>query len=468
MKSRFVQTICGARALTTLAGLALCVALGRAQSGTTAALDGTVCDSQHHPLVAATVSLVGTESGKPLVAQTDAQGRYHFAGVAEGSYILHASVKGYREATRPVALAATETKSVILLLQAAGNAESDKNAAQSIEFSDQPEFTVAGLTDPTNLGGHGSDVVMRTKESLAKDTVSLGGADIEKAKERVRVLRAQPDSQELHALLGEIDESEGRPLEAVKEYERATGMEPSEANFFAWGAELLLHRALEPAGEVFTKGNRLFPQSVRLLVGLGVTSYARGHREEALRQLFAACDLNPADPSAYLFLGKIQDAEKAEPAGVLEKLKIFANLHPENAMANYYYAVGLAKSPTGPQNSPLIESLLQNATRIDSKFGDAYLQLGILFAGQKDFQRAVDNYEKAIAYMPYPEEAHFRLAQVYRQTNNALKARQEIELYNKVAKEKTNSDERERHEIGQFVYTLRSQSSPAQSQAPTH
>jgi tetratricopeptide (TPR) repeat protein len=454
-----------ARVLAILAFFALFAAITRGQSGGTATLDGTVCDAQHHPIAAAAVSLASTGNDKPVTVQTDAEGRYRFAGVAGGSYTLRAVAKGYREATNVVVVGAAEAKTVILLLQAMGASESGANAAQSIEFSDQPEFTVAGLTDPTNLGGHGSDVVMRTKESLAKDTVSLSGADTETAKERVRALRTQPDSAELHALLGEIAESEGRSLDAVKEYQRAAEMDPSEAKLFAWGAELLLHRALEPAGEVFTKGNHLFPQSVRMLVGLGVTSYARGQREEALRQLFAACALNPADPSPYLFLGKIQAVEKAEPAGVLEKLKTFASLHPENAMANYYYAVGLARTAAEPQNTVQIERLLQKAIQLDGKFGDAYLQLGILYAGQKNFPEAIDAYQQAIGNTPYPEEAHFRLAQVYRQTGEAAKAKQEIELYNKVSKEKTNLDERERHEIGQFVYTLRRQTPPAP--APT-
>src|SRR5882762_8942700 len=42
------------------------------------------------------------------------------------------------------------------------------------EFFDEPQFTVAGVTDPTNLGGHGSDTTVRTRESLAKATATLG------------------------------------------------------------------------------------------------------------------------------------------------------------------------------------------------------------------------------------------------------------------------------------------------------
>src|SRR5579863_4521367 len=43
------------------------------------------------------------------------------------------------------------------------------------EFFDEPQFIVAGVTDASTPGGHGSDTVVRTKEALAKDTASLSG-----------------------------------------------------------------------------------------------------------------------------------------------------------------------------------------------------------------------------------------------------------------------------------------------------
>ena len=69
---------------------------------------------------------------------------------------------------------------------------------------------------------------------------------------------------DLHHLLGDIEEKAGNPLDAVREYQRAAELNPSESNFFDWGAELLLHRAIEPAIEVFGKGNQLFPQSAAI------------------------------------------------------------------------------------------------------------------------------------------------------------------------------------------------------------
>jgi len=238
-------------------------------------------------------------------------------------------------------------------------------------------------------------------------------------------------------------------------------MEPTEANLFAWGAELLLHRALEPASEVFTKGHQLFPRSTRMLLGLGVASYGRGLSKEAAEQLAAACDLDPTDPTPYLFLGKIQSAEKTEPPEWTERLKRFTSLHPENALAHYYYAVALTKDVQPTESSTLVESSLLTAVRLDPRCGDAYLHLGILYAGQKDLAKAIANYQKAIEIVPSSAEAHFRLAAAYRLTGDAAKARQEMELYEQISKEKTEQSERERHEIQQFVYTLRGQAVPS-------
>src|SRR6185295_14773551 len=51
-------------------------------------------------------------------------------------------------------------------------------ASAQPEFFDEPQFTVAGVTDTTNLGGHGSNTVARTKDALAKDVALLGGPSV--------------------------------------------------------------------------------------------------------------------------------------------------------------------------------------------------------------------------------------------------------------------------------------------------
>jgi len=422
-------------------------------------IEGVISDQHNEPIVGASVHLYNHDVKSVLVTTTDANGHYVFHSLGAGAYSLTVTLLGWRDVSEgTLTLKKGQAMTLSFALERDASDVLNKKPAQAIEFSDEPSFTVAGVTDPSNLGGHGSDVVLRTKESLAKATVSLNAENIEEEKQRVLVLRTSPESAELHELLGDIAESEGRPLEAVREYQRAAEMEPSEPNLFAWGAELLLHRAFDPASEVFTKAHQLFPGSARVLVGLGVSSYARGRTQEAGQQLAAACDLNPADAMPYLFLGKLQAAEKTEPEGWTPRLKRFTEVAPQNALAHYYYAVSLTKDASGVEQDKAIESSLLKATAIDPHLGEAYLQLGILYAKQKDFPKAISAYHKAIEFTALPDAAHFRLAEAYRLTGERTKAHDEIVLYEQIFKQKTQENERERHEVQQFVYTLRGQS----------
>jgi tetratricopeptide (TPR) repeat protein len=266
-----------------------------------------------------------------------------------------------------------------------------------------------------------------------------------------------------HARLAEVAESEGRPLDAVHEYQQAAELQPNEAHLFAWGADLLLHRAFEPAIEVFTNGHRLYPSSVRMLLGLSVATYDQGAMEQGKKLLLDASDLNPSDSAPYLFLGKLQEAEKIEPPGWVERFARFVRLHPENPLAHYYYAVALDRQGPISENLGIMESELKTAIKLDPHLGGAYLELGILYSQRKDYLAAISAFQKTIEVTPLPAEAHYRLGQVYGHMGEAEKAGKEIELFKQISEQKKSEAERERHKIQQFVYTLRSQRSSSQS-----
>lgn len=466
----------------------------------TATARGIVCDSQHHPVPGADVSLHSVASAQTWKTRTDSTGAFTFSALPEGTYTIRAETAG-RTTSSAVSLVAKETKTIDLTL-------SDSNLA----FFDQPTFSVAGVTDTTNLGGHGSDTMVRTKNALAKATVSLSkdaGDDVSaKAVATENTLReaqqrdpasfaanyrlgrflvengrdedAKPylaraadiesenkslGAQEkagLHHLLGDVAEKRGDPLQAVREYQRAAELDVSEMNVFDWGAELLLHHAPEPATEVFSNGNRLFPQSVRMLVGLGVAWYVRGSYEQASRRLCEAADLAPNNATPYVFLGKILSVESSVSSGIAERLARFVALQPQNAMANYYAAVSLWKQRKGADDNEIaaqVKALLEKAVAFDPKLSEAFLQLGIVYSEQKDFPRAIAAYQHAIQANPRMEQAHYRLAQAYRLSRQSDKAQGELRLYQKLSKEKADEVERERSEVKQFVYTLRGQNS---------
>src|ERR1700688_3489645 len=425
-----------------------------------ATITGRVCDSENRAIENATVSLESDDHTLTFTFQSDSQGRYRFAEVPSGSYELRANKSGYGIAKNgPFVLHARESKSIELRLpaEAAGASGGDNPAA--VKFSDEIHFNVAGVSDPSNLGGHGSDTVLRTKETLAKETASLNrDAAVQPKKNSDTEAVANT-----HARLAEAAESDGRPLDAVREYQQAAELQPNEAHLFAWGSDLLLHRAFEPAIEVFIKGHKLYPDSVRMLLGLSVATYDQGAMEQGKKLLLEACDLNPADPTAYLFLGTILETEKVAPPGWTERFKRFAFAHAQDALAHYYYAVALAKDEPSPENLVTIESELKRAVALDPKLGNAYTQLGILCVRQADFPSAISFFQKAIQATPLADEAHYRLAQAYAHMGEAEKASKETELFKQISVQKKNEAERERHKIQQFVYTLRSPNPSAPS-----
>lgn len=452
-----------------LAALCMFAFSSAAQESGSASLVGTVRDSQGKPVADAVVELGLNGSSQKQTTHASPQGTYALGGLREGVYSLRVRKPGYAESgINSVFLRAKEEKKVDVVLGAA----SAESALGKPEFSDEPQFTVSGVTDVTNLGGHGSDTVVRTREALAEGTVSLANPapgdvparssgdkkPLQASAQHIRTELAQHDQAELHRQLGEIEEKLGDPLEAVRQYQRAAEMDPSETNFFVWGSEVLLHHAPKPAMEIFTKGNARFPGSERMLLGLGAASFAVGANEEAIQQISRASDLNPSDPIPYIFLGKIELAENRPSDHALEKLQRFVTLQPGNAEANYYYAVALWKKNQAAQDSGAaahVESLLNNALRLDSKFAAAYLQLGIVQSDQGKYAEAVSNYTQAIRLGPKMEEPHYRLAQAYRQLGQTERAKEELRLYERLAKESTQQTERSRQQIRQLVYTLR-------------
>jgi tetratricopeptide (TPR) repeat protein len=465
------------------------VAFARAQSrdsSATAVVRGYVHDASGKPVTNAVVTLL-TDVGAATPdrsTHTDSEGLYQFEALRAGLYSLRVEMTGYDDATSALMNLAHETTRVNFTLLPAQASRlpgaspavpaTSKPKPPAPEFYDDPQFTVAGVTQASNFGGHGSDTVLRTTEALARATLSLSSLSKEPdhapqppaaTENSLRdALARHPSDAALHHQLGDVEEKLGHPLEAVRQYQRAAELDPGEQYLFDWGTELLTHRALQPAAEVFTKGNRLFPKSVRMLVALGVAEYARGSYDRAAQYLGSASDLDPGNQTPYVFMGKMQSAEIAPSQETLERLARFQHLEPGNALANYYYAVSLWKGTQSAgarddATSAQVEALLQKATQIDPKLGAAHLQLGILYAQRGDYARAISAYRQAIEVSPELEEAHYRLAQAYRRTGDEADAQKELQIHEQLSKEANAEAERERKEIQEFVISLQENTS---------
>ena len=276
------------------------------------------------------------------------------------------------------------------------------------------------------------------------------------ARQVAQALLKQKDTGELHNLLGQIEEKDGKFVPAANEFEIAARMDASESNLFDWASELLLHRTLEPAIDVFRQSAERYPNSPRLAIGLGIALYARGNYDEAVKSLLRAADLRPSDPRCYFFLSKAYDSSPGQADEVIQRFARFAELQPTNPRAFYYYATSLWKGKRA-QDSSLdlhqIESLLKKAVTLDPKLAEAHLQLGNLYSDQSQYAEAIPEYAKALENNPDLADARYRLGQAYVHTGEKAKAQEQFQIYQQLRAQQLADLDKQRAEIRQFVYS---------------
>lgn len=275
------------------------------------------------------------------------------------------------------------------------------------------------------------------------------------AEQLVQSLLQQKNAGELHNLLGQVHEKDGKFVEAANEYEIAARMDPSEDNLFDWGSELLLHRTLEPAMDVFKQATQRYPNSPRLLIGLGMTLYSRGMYDDAVNALLAAADLDPSDPRCYLFLSKAYDSSPNQAEAVIQRFKRYAELQPANALAQYYYAMSLWKGKRAEDSGldlHAVEALLQKSIALDEKLPEAHVQLGNLYADRHEYEKSVSEYTRALELNPNLPDAHYRLGTDYVHLGQKDRAHKEFDIYQQQRAQHMAELDKERAKVQQFVY----------------
>jgi tetratricopeptide (TPR) repeat protein len=289
---------------------------------------------------------------------------------------------------------------------------------------------------------------------LAMADFHLG--QLEEAREVAVSIASKQNTGELQNLLGQIDEKEGKFVAAANEFEAAAHMDPSEDNLFDWGSEMLLHRTYEPAIAIFQQGTVRYPHSPRLFIGLGLALYSRGKYDDAVQALLTAADLNPSDPRCYLFLSKAYDSSPKQAEGVIERFRRYAELRPQDALAQYYFAISLWKGKRSEDSSAdlqTVESLLRKSIALDGNIPEAHVQLGDLYAGQHQYDKSIPEYVRALELNPNLSDAHYRLGTDYVHVGQKDDAQKEFAVYQKLRAAHLAEVDKERAEVQQFVYS---------------
>jgi tetratricopeptide (TPR) repeat protein len=503
-------------------------------------IHGRVVDTAQAPLAGAKVRLE-RDHAAAQEATSGADGSFEFIDLEVGTYTVVAEKDGVSGHAAQAVTSESDARQPITLVLETQHAAGGATGTPAMEFADTPNFTIAGVTDWTAAGGHGSDVSLRTSEALNRETLTLkptkgaGEAGEHAEEDRLsRALAAAPesfdanrqlgqlylseghyreavpllqkaydlnpadaeneselaialkevgnisqarrhvehamghaDNADVHRVAGTIYEASGDPLQAVHEFALAVQMVPSEQNYFAWGEELLQHRAVLQAKEVFAQGVRRYPKSSRLLTSLGAALFAGALYQQAAERLCEASDLDPNDLEPYRFMGQIEVVAPHFDSCMSARLARYAEVHPKDALADYFYAMDLWKQQGNALDAAMqrkVEALLTQAVTIDPKCGAAFLQLGNLRSSERNYPVAIELYGKAIAADPQSSEAHYRLGVAYDRMGKREKAKQEFAAHDAINQQQAAETERQRKEVKQFV--MEAEKTPSAAPGP--
>jgi tetratricopeptide (TPR) repeat protein len=306
-----------------------------------------------------------------------------------------------------------------------------------------PAFQAALRSDNSN-----PDLLYNT--ALALD-------DCGKAAEAEPLLARMPgvdSSAEAQSLYGDVDEQLARYEEAAKHYANAERLQPSEANLYALGTEFLRHWTFDPAVQEFTAGVRVFPQSQRMHLGLGVALYGAGKYDEAIPVFADLLAENPGNSMYAELLGRtctvLTEGEQPKCAALID----YAQKHPKDAVLATYAATSILHQPADRTQLALARHLLETAIAASPNLPEAHFGMGLLLQTESQWPRSIPELRTAIRLRPTYASAHYRLALALSHTGHHEEANAEIALEQKYTQQEQAGVDARLKEVTTFLVKL--------------
>lgn len=240
-----------------------------------------------------------------------------------------------------------------------------------------------------------------------------------------QAIEAQPEAQTAHRGLGLALREEGREVDALRELQVATRLDPGDADahyalgMVAWslsaqatappgtGEKLSTVEYRDLAGQEFSKVLALRPRDVSLRLNLAALYLDTGRAREALAQAQEAVRLAPQNSAAHVALGRVYFAEGEEEKAASE-FESAAQLAPGDGGA--FLALGQLR--LFQRKVPQAEQMLRRAIQVSPHLAPAYAALAHIFVQNGRSAEARSLLEKAAALDPQDWESQFALAKL--------------------------------------------------------
>jgi tetratricopeptide (TPR) repeat protein len=267
------------------------------------------------------------------------------------------------------------------------------------------------------------------------------------------------DTAELEDLLGDIQESRGDNLAAVKSYQAAVALAPTEEKYrLSLALEFLKHKSFDAAQAVLHQLEDSHPNSWRAQFALGMVEYFEGNEEGACPILLRAADLSPDPPITLKYVGDIQMDRAAGPdPAIMSRLCAYADRHPEDAEMQYYCGALLFRRDYASENRANMPDILQRLKTAARQLPDdpgPHCQLGKAYRWLEQWQPALRESEICARLDPHSAQAHYRLAQIYHHEGQPDKAKAESALFERESKRVADEIAKRDATMKTFLYTI--------------
>ncbi len=223
----------------------------------------------------------------------------------------------------------------------------------------------------------------------------------------------------------------GGSADALAHFEHAWSQDPvNEAFCFDYSQALLQRQDYQTAAKVLEKGLAAHPKSAQLELTLGVARYGERRFDDAIAAFLATIRLDPSADQPYRFLGRMLDQAGPRLPDIARAYRARFQAAPDDYQAAYL----LAKVQlTSGAHVAEAERLLRRSIRLNGKFPDSHLDLGVLLVREHKYRDAQVELERAVALNPSEPTAHYHLSRVYDRLGEPAKAQAERELHQKLS-----------------------------------
>jgi tetratricopeptide (TPR) repeat protein len=211
---------------------------------------------------------------------------------------------------------------------------------------------------------------------------------------------------------------------ALQHASRAINLAPDREGYrIMTGFQLIEHQAFQSAIDLLNRSIRVFPQSAKLRITLGIAQYAEGETKDAEFTLEDAIKLDPHAESAYRCLAQIVlQSSAAPPEPVIGSLCAFDPI----VCSALQLRVARQNGDSSMEQKAIAGLKL---ARPDSIVGRCELARAYDWTGRLDEARI--QMEQCVRLDPIPQN-HYRMAMLYKKLGMNDQARREMELRNQV------------------------------------